>query len=405
MRVVPASLDVFNYSFVSQPPVNVLTIIGQHFCEGCCPTSTTQDTNLHASNLAQNKQPLSPVKIMEMETGRRYATSENDAMCFVVKQAACCTFTPMYYTNILPSKVQLSSGSSTIDIWPMEGAIVNSWTFVNQGNPVQVIAGYNDMNDFARHAESKGFRSCKLSPYVCRLNKGHYSYAGRDYEIGKFKLNGSSIHGLLYDVPFEVISHDTTDSLAMVVLKHSYLGSDSGYPFPYDLVVTYTLSQQNRLTITSEVTNRYSLAIPIADGWHPYFQLNAKIDELHFQMASDTMLEFNEELLPTGKLLDDQRFTHGALIGNTQLDNCFLLNRGAEDPACILTNQAAGLQLRIFAHENYPYLQLYIPPQRTSIAIENLSAAPDAFNNSMGLIVLEPGETISFSASYEVGML
>ena len=308
----------------------------------------------------------------------------------------------MYYTHILPNKVQLSSGTSTVEIWPMEGAIINSWLFQHEGTAVPVITGYADVNDFARHAESKGFRSCKLSPYVCRLNQGHYSFDDVAFDIGKFKLNGSSLHGLLYDVPFEVISHESNDHLAMVVLKHSYEGSDKGYPFAYDMVVTYTLSNQNRLTLHTQVTNQHNAHIPIADGWHPYFSLNAPVNDLHLQLSSNTMLEFDAALIPTGKLLEDTRFTAGAVLGSTQLDNCFLLNRASEQPACTLTNQAAGLQLKIFSEENYPYLQLYIPPQRNCIAIENLSAAPDAFNNQMGLIVLEPGESIGFSAAYEI---
>ena len=50
------------------------------------------------------------------------------------------------------------------------------------------------------------------------------------------------------------------------------------------------------------------------------------------------------------------------------LDNCFLL-----DPAnheCIVENEQ--LKLVVQAGLNYPYLQLYIPPHRKSIAIENL---------------------------------
>lgn len=311
----------------------------------------------------------------------------------------------MYYTHILPNKVQLSSGTSTIDIWPMEGAIINSWSFQHNGAVVPVITGYADVNDFARHAESKGFRSCKLSPYVCRLNKGHYSFDDVTYDIGKFKLNGASLHGLLYDVPFDVISHESNEHLAMVVLKHSYEGSDKGYPFPFDMVVTYTLSHQNRVTLHTQVTNRHQKHIPIADGWHPYFSLNAQVNELHLQMASNTMLEFDDALIPTGKLLENTRFADGADLGDIQLDNCFLLNRASELPAGTLTNKEAGLQLKIYAQENYPYLQLYIPPQRNCIAIENLSAAPDAFNNQMGLIVLEPGESIGFSAAYEMAAI
>jgi aldose 1-epimerase len=47
-------------------------------------------------------------------------------------------------------------------------------------------------------------------------------------------------------------------------------------------------------------------------------------------------------------------------------------------------------------------LQIYTPEDRKSIAIENLSSAPDAFNNGMGLLVLEPGETKMFTTTYQI---
>jgi aldose 1-epimerase len=50
---------------------------------------------------------------------------------------------------------------------------------------------------------------------------------------------------------------------------------------------------------------------------------------------------------------------------------------------------------------NYPYLQLYTPPDRKSIAIENLSGAPDCFNNKMGLQTLQPQENILFETTYQ----
>ena len=45
-------------------------------------------------------------------------------------------------------------------------------------------------------------------------------------------------------------------------------------------------------------------------------------------------------------------------------------------------------------------MQFYTPDDRKKIAIENLSSAPDAFNNKMGLQILEPQETINFITSY-----
>jgi aldose 1-epimerase len=44
---------------------------------------------------------------------------------------------------------------------------------------------------------------------------------------------------------------------------------------------------------------------------------------------------------------------------------------------------------------------LYTPENRKSIAIENLSAAPDCFNNKMGLQQLEPQAKIYFETTYQ----
>jgi aldose 1-epimerase len=45
---------------------------------------------------------------------------------------------------------------------------------------------------------------------------------------------------------------------------------------------------------------------------------------------------------------------------------------------------------------------LYIPGDRKSIAIENLSSAPDSFNNRMGLVTLDPGEEKAFTLHYTI---
>jgi aldose 1-epimerase len=60
------------------------------------------------------------------------------------------------------------------------------------------------------------------------------------------------------------------------------------------------------------------------------------------------------------------------------------------------------LELIITPDKSYPYLQVYIPKDRKSIAIENLSATPDAFNNGMGLIIAEPATLYSFTTTYQL---
>jgi aldose 1-epimerase len=69
-----------------------------------------------------------------------------------------------------------------------------------------------------------------------------------------------------------------------------------------------------------------------------------------------------------------------------------------------LYNPGNGIYVSIFTNSKYPYLQLYTPPHRKSIAIENLSAPPDCFNNGIGLQLLGPSKSQTFTVWYQAGV-
>jgi aldose 1-epimerase len=71
----------------------------------------------------------------------------------------------------------------------------------------------------------------------------------------------------------------------------------------------------------------------------------------------------------------------------------------------MLTDKELGIGLYFYPDRSYPYLQVYTPPHRRSIAIENLSAAPDAFNNGIGLISLGPEDSKAFQTRYRIAKL
>ena len=147
--------------------------------------------------------------------------------------------------------------------------------------------------------------------------------------------------------------------------------------------------------------------MPVADGWHPYFSFGGKIDELQLKFQSKEMLAFNDELIPTGTLLPYDEFNALKKINDTFFDNCFTLNFADPmaigcQPLCVLRDATQKIQIEIRPDKSYPYLQIYTPPHRQSIAIENLSAAPDAFNNGMGLLVLGPGDAARFKTEYVI---
>jgi len=164
--------------------------------------------------------------------------------------------------------------------------------------------------------------------------------------------------------------------------------------------VQWTLEKANKLTVETSVTNASPTNIPLSDGWHPYFNLGSSVDDCNLIFSSNQQLEFDGDLLPTGKLLEEKRFVEGASLNGLFLDNCFELDKSIEQPFCILSNQS--FELLIEPSSTYPYLQIYTPPTRDMIAIENLSSAPDAFNNKMGLQLMEPQSTKVFRTAYTI---
>mmetsp|Transcript_1283 Transcript_1283/g.1974 ORF Transcript_1283/g.1974 Transcript_1283/m.1974 type:complete len:180 (+) Transcript_1283:21-560(+) len=160
-----------------------------------------------------------------------------------------------------------------------------------------------------------------------------------------------------------------------------------------------------RLSIITIVHNRSDGTIPISDGWHPYFKLGDTIDNLSLQIRSNKMLEFNEELIPTGEEIQTNQWLQGASLNKLFLDNSFVLAEETEQQphCCALQNDSIGLSLFIYPDTRaYPYLQVYTPPHRKSIAIENLSSAPNAFNNKIGLTELNPNASKIFKTCYQV---
>jgi aldose 1-epimerase len=169
--------------------------------------------------------------------------------------------------------------------------------------------------------------------------------------------------------------------------------------------VTYELTHGSRLQLITEIINRSEGLIPIQDGWHPYFTLGKKIDDLQIEFQSKTMVQFDDEMIPTGKLIAFKEFCSLKKLGDTTFDNCFELNFAECQPLCVLRNKDRKIEVQISPDKSYPYLQLYIPPDRNSIAIENLSSVPDAFNNKMGERVLESGDSAIFKTSYKLTLL
>jgi aldose 1-epimerase len=114
-------------------------------------------------------------------------------------------------------------------------------------------------------------------------------------------------------------------------------------------------------------------------------------------------MEYDADLLPTGSYLKDSRFVNGCSLLGIQLDNGFVWEDAESHRFCTLSNSA--ISLNILPDNTFPVLQVFIPDNRNSIALENLSGAPDNFNNQLLLIHLQPHTPKSFTTRYQVSVL
>lgn len=293
------------------------------------------------------------------------------------------------------------TNNTTVQILPEAGALLHRYEIQVNGQPLNIIDNYAGKDEL-NASLNKSYKSSKLAPFVCRIPEGKYQWGGVSYEMEHKFMDGSAIHGLLFNKSFSVVERFTEDDAASVHLRYHYNKDDAGYPFRFNCDIVYTLHANNLLQVETTILNLEDSEIPVADGWHPYFTLGNKVNDCLLRFASDAQLEFNAQLIPTGKLIPYPHFLEYKALGDLFLDNCFLSKAEPEQAICELHNPANGLTLSFFSDGSYPYLQLYTPDHRNSIAIENLSGAPDCFNNGIGLQILEPRHSETFNVWYKL---
>jgi aldose 1-epimerase len=257
------------------------------------------------------------------------------------------------------------------------GGLLNAFVVQTALGSLNVIDGFTDPDHAMAHI-TEGFKSAKMSPFACRLLNGHYQFDDRSYTMDSFYLGNHALHGILYNAVYTIKDLVADEKAASVELEHQYTGYFSGYPFKYTLHVKWELTSANSLTVTTTAVNHSEKAIPFSDGWHPYFTTGESVDTCELKFNTSRKMVFDPELIPTGEEETDDRFIAGHSLQDIFLDNSFILPT-TEEGYCELKNKQVRIVIKPLI--NYPYLQVYTPPHRKSVAIENLSAAPNAFNN------------------------
>lgn len=286
--------------------------------------------------------------------------------------------------------------SEYVSIIPDFGATINQIALLKNNQLHKVISGCNSYEELITEGKNK-FKGCKLFPYPNRIENGTYTFEGKQYQFPiNFPTENNSIHGLLCDARFEIVNKIENFEQALLSIEYNTIGDEQGYPFKAKINIEFILNKEGFTCITY-IKNQDTKNIPVADGWHPYFTLGIPVDKCEVTIPAEFEFEVNDRMLPTGKKNNKEYFNKPFEIGTHFFDNGYKVKQDKKVAETIIQNKQNDLSL-VFWQETgknkYNYLQLYIPPDRSAIAIEPMTSPCNAFNTKDGLIILNPNENI-----------
>ncbi|KAA3656697.1 MAG: hypothetical protein DWQ10_14860 [Calditrichaeota bacterium] len=292
-----------------------------------------------------------------------------------------------------------------VNILPQFGANVNELVLAKNSRCYNLLDGTNSRDKLVGNAVYKG---AKLVPCPNRVASGQYEFRGQNYQLAcnEQALN-NALHGFIYDKPFSVKDVDGSKNEATLTLVYKYAGDIAGYPFPMDIEIELTLSEKYGFYCSTKITNTGTNPMPIGDGWHPFLTFHKKVDDLQLKLPVQQKIAIDEQMIPTGKLHDYTEFTELQPIASTVFDTCFTVKDSDETyQSTLLHDPESNVTIKLWQETGlgkYNYLQVYIPPDRSSIAIEPMTCNVNAFNNGDGLIVLEANQ--QFEAAYGIRLV
>jgi aldose 1-epimerase len=237
-----------------------------------------------------------------------------------------------------------------------------------------------------------------LAPWPNRVRDGRWLLDG---EVQQLDLTepalGNASHGLLRNTAYRV-----TEQTADAVTLAAYIPPQHGWPFALETTVRYQL-EPDGITVTHAVRNAGERRAPWAVGAHPYFRIGeTPVELLSLRVDRPQYLELDDRLVPVAA-----RYAEGTAFDLRRarpLAEVDVNTAYGDLEAVIGRSEAAWLQspdgsrLALWLDEDFHWLQVYTPrdfPRADgpglAVAIEPMTAAPDALNSGWGLTHVDAG--------------
>lgn len=237
-----------------------------------------------------------------------------------------------------------------------------------------------------------------LMPWPNRVEDGLWQLDGTPQQLDITEVaRDNALHGLLRYTGYRLL-----DRAEASVTLGATVFPQHGYPFHLETDVRYELIEDG-LAVTHGVTNIGTATAPVAIGTHPFLTIgDVDPEELVVTLHASTYFDVDERLNPIAEVpvTGDFDLRAGRRVAELDLDTAYGSVETVDGVSASL-RAPDGREVRLVQDANHPYAQIFttreFPGTKLAVAIEPMTAPPNAFNSGLGVKWLEPGEAWSVS--------
>ena len=229
-----------------------------------------------------------------------------------------------------------------------------------------------------------------LGPWANRLDEQAFYANGNRYafDMTLGNVRGAiPIHGFLTtNTHWRVVEVKADSNAAWTTSRLEFFRQPAWmkqWPFAHTIEMTHRL-QDGALEVRTKILNQSDEAMPIAIGFHPYFQLaDSPRDQWTVAVAARTHWLLTPEKIPSGETEPIERFlpkASAAPLASYNLDDVFGdLVRDAQGRATT-TIAGASERLDIVVGPNYRAVVVWSPKGSSFVCVEPMAGITDATN-------------------------
>ena len=271
-----------------------------------------------------------------------------------------------------------NSVGTEMKVTNLGGVIVSLKTADKNGQFEDIVLGYDSIDGYIK---APSFFGALVGRYGNRIAKGKFTLDGKTYTLAV--NNGvNHLHGGLKGFDKVVWNATPSTSPDGAVLKLNYLSKDmeEGYPGNLDVVVTYTLTNDNALKIEYEATTDKATVVNLTN--HTYFNLsgNTKRDILDhvLSVSASHFIPVDETLIPTGEIRSVEGtpfdFRTPTVVGSRINDNDAQLKAGKGYDHCWVFDKdddSLALGATLYEPVSGRYMEMYTTEPGTQVYTGN----------------------------------